>query len=215
MSVKHHLVYLPGMGADSRLYKNITVANTSSQYLDWISPDRMEDLSSYAQRMVASIQHPNPVLVGSSFGGVVALEMAKIIEVKHVVLLGAPSCLADFSMAVRLGLRLGAPFRSWVKFAPNRWVARALQVNSEEDRALFLKMLTEVPQEVIPFGVKALSVWRPEVMVGFVQIVGQHDWIVKQAKQGDVHVVQGAGHCVTLDRPDAVNKILSLIMKQL
>ena len=48
-----------------------------------------ETLAQYAQRIVQRITAPRPMLVGLSFGGMVAVEIAKILPVEKVILISS------------------------------------------------------------------------------------------------------------------------------
>ena len=48
-----------------------------------------EKIEDYALRMCSQVQHKNPILVGVSFGGVVAQEMSKIMACEQIVLISS------------------------------------------------------------------------------------------------------------------------------
>ena len=48
-----------------------------------------ETIANYAMRMCEDILHKNPVLVGVSFGGIMAQEMSQFITTKKVILISS------------------------------------------------------------------------------------------------------------------------------
>jgi len=62
--------------------------------LQWFVPDKGMSLSAYAQKMCAAITHPDPVLLGVSFGGLLVQEMAQQIATHKVI---AVSCVKQRS----------------------------------------------------------------------------------------------------------------------
>jgi len=86
---RENIYLLPGLLADGRIFKNF--AKGEGNYIDVIYPEphRKETLAHFAKRLAEQITEPNPVLVGTSFGGVLAIEIAKVINVKQVILLGS------------------------------------------------------------------------------------------------------------------------------
>lgn len=89
-STKNNVYLLPGLLADGRIFKNFATGDNSEfHYVIYPQPHKNETLAHFAGRLAEHITEPNPVLVGTSFGGVLAIEIAKHINVKQVVLLGS------------------------------------------------------------------------------------------------------------------------------
>lgn len=86
---KENIYLLPGLLADSRIFKNF--AKGEGNYIDVVYPEphRKETLADFAKRLAEQITEPDAVLIGTSFGGVLAIEIAKHIPVKQVILLGS------------------------------------------------------------------------------------------------------------------------------
>ncbi|MFD2098270.1 alpha/beta hydrolase [Flagellimonas iocasae] len=89
---KIHVYLMPGMAANPSIFDGIQlpVDIFETHVLSWFLPEKGMDLEHYAQEMCAKIKHPNPVLLGVSFGGMLVQEMAKIIQTKKVI---AVSCV--------------------------------------------------------------------------------------------------------------------------
>ena len=76
-------IYLiSGLGADRTIFRNLTFSDaTNIHYLDWITPNANESLKSYALRMAETINQSVPfALVGLSFGGMLATEIANVLH---------------------------------------------------------------------------------------------------------------------------------------
>lgn len=78
-----------GLGADERVFKNLSFGEAEVEHIHWIPPLTTETLAQYAQRIAQRITTPHPVLVGLSFGGMVAVEIAKILPVEKVILISS------------------------------------------------------------------------------------------------------------------------------
>lgn len=82
---------MPGMAANSTIFKNIQLPAETFEmhFLDWFVPEKGMSLSNYARAMCNKIEHPNPVLVGVSFGGILIQEMAKHIDVRKLIIVSS------------------------------------------------------------------------------------------------------------------------------
>jgi pimeloyl-ACP methyl ester carboxylesterase len=89
-----NLFLLPGLGTDERLFVGQRAAGLKYSVPVWIEPRRRESLASYGKRMAQTIDTSEPfVLGGVSLGAMVALEMAKHVRPRAVVVIaGTRSC---------------------------------------------------------------------------------------------------------------------------
>ena len=111
---------LPGMGADSRIFRSLTFP-WSATFLEWLDPKDGETISSYADRLLNGhdIAH-NDLIFGYSFGGIVAQDWASRNKVQRVVLLNSlhhKSTVRPFFRLLSLtGILRWAPKNSVIKF---------------------------------------------------------------------------------------------------
>jgi pimeloyl-ACP methyl ester carboxylesterase len=97
---------ISGLGVDQRVFSKIDFGSLDITYLDWITPSRNEPLSIYAKRISAKITAEQPILIGLSFGGMLAMEIAKIITVQRVILLASAKGRDELPVLYRLAGRL-------------------------------------------------------------------------------------------------------------
>ncbi|MFN3665720.1 MAG: alpha/beta hydrolase [Sediminibacterium sp.] len=83
------IYFISGLGADESVFYGLELPNVERIYLDWMSPLKGETIEAYALRMSARITDPEPIIIGLSFGGMIAMEIAKIITVKLVILISS------------------------------------------------------------------------------------------------------------------------------
>ena len=81
------LYAIPGLGTDTRIFSRLQYIHPIG--LEWLEPNPFEDISSYAFRMSEYIRHPNPILIGVSFGGVIAQEIARWIPIRQIILISS------------------------------------------------------------------------------------------------------------------------------
>ena len=74
------LYLLPGMTPDDRIFDRLVPLLPNSSVVNWLEPHKHESLSAYAGRLAATIPTSHCFIGGVSFGGIVALEMSRIIR---------------------------------------------------------------------------------------------------------------------------------------
>ena len=80
---------ISGLGADHRLFSRLNLPGLSLYDLPWLPNQPDEPIAHYADRMKAAIRHDNPILLGVSFGGMMAIEIAKLYQSATVILKAA------------------------------------------------------------------------------------------------------------------------------
>lgn len=82
---------MPGMAANPAIFNKISLPGEKfkSHLLEWFVPQKGISLEAYALEMCKKIEHPNPVLVGVSFGGMLVQEMARHLQVRKVVIISS------------------------------------------------------------------------------------------------------------------------------
>ncbi len=81
-------IYLfSGLGADERVFQKLDFSNYEVTFVKWMEPIKNEPIEGYAKRISLQLKHTNPILIGLSFGGIMAVEVAKQIPTKKVILI--------------------------------------------------------------------------------------------------------------------------------
>ena len=159
------IVLLPGLGADARMYaphrRRLPVI--VPPWLVPISP--RETLSAYAARMAAALPVRGPfILGGSSFGGMMAWEMAQHCRAEAVVLIGGATGPWELAWWLRSQARLA-------RFMPTRAVpliqsvagplARLVGLTDGAGQPLIQAMVTACPPAFLQWCATAIGAWRP------------------------------------------------------
>src|ERR1700688_3805517 len=81
---------LAGLGADPRIYDHIDLTGFEVIKVEWLIPGVRDTLTAYAQKVIDqhAINH-NSIIIGNSLGGMIAIEIAKLIPVEKVILISS------------------------------------------------------------------------------------------------------------------------------
>lgn len=97
---------LSGLGADERVFRYLDFKDLDVAFVKWIKPLANETITRYTQRISEQIKCKNPVLIGLSFGGIIATELAKIIPVKQLILISSLKTRTEIPFIYRLAGQL-------------------------------------------------------------------------------------------------------------
>ena len=210
---------LPGLGADERLFQGQREAFPNLLVPAWPRWRSDDSLASFAARLVEAIPDSDPLyLGGSSFGGMVALELAVHVKPKGVILIGSCRGPESLSPLVR---HLRGPVRALpaAAFHPRRWtvpfVLPLVGRLTADQRRLFLEMAEEAPPSFLKWGAEAILSWQPSpVAVPVHHIHGGEDRLVPASRVHADVIVPDAGHLLTLTHPADVNAFIGRVIAE-
>jgi pimeloyl-ACP methyl ester carboxylesterase len=204
--------FISGLAADGRVFRNIQLPpHYEPVFLDWIPPLKNEILSSYAFRLSEKI---NPgekfVLIGLSFGGMIAAEIAKRLHPEQVILISsvpASSHLPGYYRAASfLRLHKIVP----VSFLRNAALLKRLfTTETDEDKKMLRLMIRDSDGRFIRWALHAILGWKNnEIPENLVQVHGTRDEILPKRYTKPTHTIRGAGHMMVLNRAKEINVII-------
>ncbi len=84
---KRVIYLIPGLATDERSYKYLNLGNEDIRHIHWIAHLKGDTLASYALRLLEQIDTSRPVvLIGTSLGAMLAVEISKHIPTEKVIL---------------------------------------------------------------------------------------------------------------------------------
>ena len=128
---------ISGLGADGRVFDRIAINGHVLHTLSWVSPGKKESITSYAFRMAEQISEDRPIVLGLSFGGMLAIEMARAINMEKVIIISAPKTRKEIPAWMRWAGRL--KMNKWLPVQSNRYTERAddrrMGIETKEEKA--------------------------------------------------------------------------------
>jgi pimeloyl-ACP methyl ester carboxylesterase len=215
-----NVVFLPGLGADGRLFAFQRAVFPDLFTPPWLPPFPHEALAQYAVRLAGELSLARPlVLGGCSFGGMVAYEMARTLEADALVLIGSVAARSEIPASFRFlgGLSRAVPaagFGLAQLAAPA--VASIFGAHDIEHRRLFVEMLRSSSPEFLRWACIAMHGWKPQPLAGvpIFAIHGDKDHILPLGRRPVDVAVRGGGHLLTLTHPREVNEGLRVIKER-
>jgi pimeloyl-ACP methyl ester carboxylesterase len=165
-----------------------------------------------------SISVDDPVLMGVSFGGMMAVEMAKHFPAATVISISSAGTRQNLpwwmKTAGRLGMNRLLPARP-VKGI--RWLEDYyLGVETEDDARLVEEFRGKVDPRYLRWAVDRIVNWKNGWLPQqYFHLQGDRDRIFPVARSGAVDIIPGAGHFMVYNRPAAVSAILTRIVNSL
>jgi pimeloyl-ACP methyl ester carboxylesterase len=209
------IVIFSGLGVDRRVFDNIDFGNLDVEFVDWISPLQNESLESYVVRISKKIKEENPVLIGLSFGGMVAVEISKIIKVEKLILIASARNKFELPKlyAIAGELKLNKLIPSLILKKQNFITNWIFGIESKEEKHLLKNILQDTDSKFLKWAIKEIVNWKNEsISENCFHIHGDNDRIIPIKNVKTDFVIKKGGHFMTINKAKEIQDIiLSLI----
>lgn len=208
------IYFISGLGADQRSFKFLDLKNVNLHFIYWEIPQKGEPLKSYCQRLTSQIDTSREViLVGLSFGGIVAQELSKIIRVDKLILISSVKSEHEFSYQLKLvrffGLHKIVPsrFLKWSNLLTGDYY---FSVESDEESKLLQQIIQDTDRYFMKWAIGEIMKWsNPKPLEGVVHIHGNCDRIFPVRNIKNFLPLNNAGHFMIVNRAREISEILN------
>lgn len=211
-------VYLmPGLAASTAIFERIVLPEDVFEIhlLEWEIPLEKESLTDYAKRIADKIKHPNPVLIGVSFGGILVQEMAKHIDARKVIIISSVKSNLEFPRRLKIAkttkayklipMSLILNIESLAKFSFGEKVNQRLK--------LYERFLSVRDIGYLNWAVEQVILWdRTVVDKNVIHIHGDMDDVFPIKYIKNCIVVKGGTHLMILNKYKWMNENLPAII---
>jgi pimeloyl-ACP methyl ester carboxylesterase len=213
-------VYLiPGLGADSRLFKNIKLpAGYDVVLVDWLTPSETDTLIYYSQNLVNQYNiSDNSIVIGVSLGGMISVEIAKQVKLDKVILISSIKTSSEAPWYFKF-------FRSLpvYKAIPGKLMTHLgflvkpmFGAMNPDDLSLFKSMLQNSSPVFLKWAMRAALYWKNDVeFSNLYHIIGNKDLVFPyQNIKNPTAVIKGGTHIMVFDKAAEINVLLADILK--
>ena len=215
MSLKKDIYIISGLGADERVFQKMDFSDFSPHFLDWIPPRRKERIAEYALRMAGCIDSPNPIIIGLSFGGMMAIEIAKQIHIEKLILISSAKSNHEIPFYYRWIGKSGLH-----KFIPVTLLKKSnflsewlFGTQTEFDKKLLATILHETDSVFLKWAIDQVATWRNQTLLpNVIHIHGSKDKILPIHFITYDYLIRDGGHLMTLDKYEEISLILKKLL---
>jgi hypothetical protein len=200
---KTHIYFVPGLAAGKEIFENITFPenNYKTHILEWIIPDKNNTLVDYAKKMAAKITEPNSVLIGVSFGGIVAQEMSFFLNLNKLIIISSIKTKFELPKKLKYANKIGA-----YRLVPTKALLNASDLTkfamgpkTQKKLSLYQKYLSVRDKTYLDWAIYQLLSWKREKEVdGVIHIHGDKDIVFPIKNIQDCIVLKGGTHVMIM-----------------
>jgi esterase/lipase len=210
-----NIYLISGLGADERVYSKINFGNNSVTFIPWLIPEKNETIEAYALRLSKKIINEKPILIGLSFGGMMAVEVAKHIQTEKIILISSSKNKSEVPFYYRLAgkLLLNRIVPTSVLVKSNKLVNKVFATRSNEDKKLVASMIANTDIEILKWSIdKIVNLKNKTAHSNLFHIHGTADRILPCKFVKADYTIKGGKHLMIMTRANEVEEIIMKVI---
>lgn len=203
-----------GLGVDERVFTKINFGGAIVTHIKWIKPPINTTIQQYAQLLTNQIKSPNPTLIGLSFGGMMAIEVSKIIQTKKVIIISSIKTKYELPTWIKVCAALKLKYLinlipNSLLTKPNYFIYTAFGIKSDCEKKLLLQIMADIEHSFLRWAIHEIAIWQNTFIPNNLQhIHGNKDGIFPINKIDNAIIVKNAGHFMVRNKATELNEVL-------
>jgi pimeloyl-ACP methyl ester carboxylesterase len=205
------LYIFSGLGADERVFQRLDFYGFSTTFIKWIVPQENETIENYSTRLLDQITTTKPILIGLSFGGIIAIEVAKQIDTEKVILIASAKTKNEIPFYYRFAGQLGLH-----KLLPTQLLRKSnfitswfFGTKSNFDNQILKQILIDTDPKFLKWAIDKVAKWKNQTPIqNIFHIHGTNDKILPLFFVKSNSIIKNGGHLMTLNKAEELNQIL-------
>ncbi|NMH86674.1 alpha/beta hydrolase [Flavivirga algicola] len=200
-----HVYLMPGMAASPIIFEYIKLPENQFEihWLEWMMPIDNESIGDYALRMINNITHENIVLLGVSFGGVLAQEISKHIHIRKLIIVSSVKSMYELPKHMILAKKTKAYALVPTQLAGNIDLLAKYAFGSHIKKRLDLykKYLSVNDSKYLSWAIKQIVCWgQEESPSNIIHIHGDNDAVFPIKNITDCITIKKGTHIMIINK---------------
>jgi pimeloyl-ACP methyl ester carboxylesterase len=210
--------FITGLGASIRSFHFLDVSFCKAVLIELPAIARGEKLENYAMKVRKLIPEEHPTVVGLSFGGMLAVEMAKQDPLMQAIIISSIRSSREFPGYLRAGIYLPL-YRwmpgSWQKQCKNIFQGIIGRTKGEAYKQVQDLILKESNPKVTSAIIDMVLRWKSDTIPpNIIHIHGTADRTLPYRKVTADHTIEGGTHLMIMDRAEEISVILKQVIME-
>lgn len=205
---------LPGLGADERLFQFLDPGDHEVIPIHWITPNADESIENYAAKIALQISAKNDnVLIGQSFGGIMAVEIGKIMPFKKIIIISSMIACDELPRRYRIAgqLKLHKILTPGLLKRSHTFINWIMGATDQLRKKLLADMLRDSDEKFMMWALEKILTWQNRtVPLNTICIHGDNDKVLPLRRAE--YVIKGGGHLIVADRAGEVSAAIKEIL---
>lgn len=203
-----NVYFFSGLGADERIFQNLDLSFCNPIFIKWNLPFKNESIESYATRLLEQINDENPILIGVSFGGIMVVEVGKLIKTEKIIIISSAKTKHEIPSYYKILGKIKAnkilPVSLLQKFKKvNHFI---FGISSKEEKILLNKIIEDTNPIFLHWAIDKIIHWQNEtILPNLIHIHGADDKILPIKFIKADYPIKSGGHFMVLQQDKLIH----------
>jgi esterase/lipase len=210
-----NVYFISGLGANEKAFSFLDLSFCNPVFIQWIKPQQNETLEQYAVRLSAQIKEPDAIIVGLSFGGMLATEIAKHNPSFKVIIISSNKVYTEFPKLLKIGKYIPA-----YKWLPNKSMKKSssffawiLGAKGSKQRAVQKQIVSQTDPVFTKWAISAIMHWQNIVIPeNLIHIHGTADKLLPYRCVKADYTIEGGEHLMIMDEANEISNLLKQLI---
>jgi pimeloyl-ACP methyl ester carboxylesterase len=203
---------IPGLGANEKCFEYLDLSFAQPVFINWIQPYKNETLQHYAMRLKEQFIHDeNPVIFGLSLGGMLAVEMGKLLPSAKIIIISSAKAKTEipyyfkffkyiplYKFLPEWSVRKQTALRNYFLGAKKRTTKKYVKQVAEKADANFYR-----------WAMGAILSWQNKIIPpNIVHIHGTNDKLLPSKFITADKLINNGGHLIIIENAEEVSSLI-------
>ncbi|MDB5257162.1 MAG: hypothetical protein JWM14_1857 [Chitinophagaceae bacterium] len=202
---------ISGLGADERVFTALRLRYEIIP-LHWLTPLHQESLEHYCQRLIVQIDTGKPyVLIGVSFGGMIACELNRYLQPKQTIIISSAAQASELPLLYKVmgKIKLANWLPEFMLFPPLFVLTYLFGVKTAVHKTLLKNISADTDPVFARWAIDKITHWKNNFIPDrLVRIHGNKDKVLSYYTP-ETYVIKGGQHFMIVDRADEISDIIN------
>ena len=207
------IYFVSGLGADERAFQLLKIGPVNKKYIQWQAPERNESLEHYVRKLSLQVADPgNSIIVGLSFGGIIAVELSKILHFAKTVIISSIKSSDElprhFKFLKYFKIYKLAPYKVFNRY--NSIISYAFGITSGFENEILKNVIEETDPRLIKWAIDKVINWNnPPTTGNIIHVHGTDDRLFPYRFIKNAIKVEGGTHFMIVNKAEIISSIIS------
>lgn len=204
---------ISGLDADERVFQNLNLS-IKIIHIKWIAIEPKDTIETYTNRIAKLINTSEDFgILGLSFGGLIAVEVSKILNPKFTILLSSVEVKSELPALFRIvgKTRMLHLIPSYFFRLP---ISIACWLFGTKNKTLLKNIINDADLVFYKWAINQITTWKNEQRINCLKIVGEKDKLLPPTNDEKSSLVKGGAHFMVLDKANEISKIIKNYLKE-
>lgn len=203
--------FISGLGADKRVFSFLDLSFCKPVFIDWIPPLKNETLIHYALRLRESIPEISPVIVGVSFGGMLAAEMARAEPGIQAIIISSNKSHDELPFYLKSGKYF--PIYKWIPSVllkqGQNFYSSIFGIKGNEQKKVLRQIVLDSDFAFVKWAIGAIMNWKStDSPANIIHIHGTSDILLRHKYVKADFSIKYGKHLMIMDVPEKISELL-------